>query len=212
MTAALANGPLREHTLAVNEVGLVFVSAARARGDECGPNDWDHEVAFRVTDRRAPGLTGAELCVADAVLHYTRCWANGQELLARFVEVDRCTETVAKLAQKLRVYVKLHGCQPKRASGPVPGGWRGQFLVYPKILVVLCGRSAPAMARRRPTLLQLCAIDPVMRRAAWVAGDKDPVVVMVTTLPELVERGPFAPIFWTPGADIAVDVVGDAVL
>ena len=53
MTAALANGPLREHTLAVNEVGLVFVSAARARGDECGPNDWDNEVAFRVTDRRA---------------------------------------------------------------------------------------------------------------------------------------------------------------
>jgi Replication-relaxation len=212
VTAALAKGPLREHTLAVNEVGLAFVTAARTRGDECSPGDWEHEVAFKVTDRRTRDRQGADACIADAVLHYTRCRAAGQELLARFVEVDRGTETVARLADKLRSYVKLHGFKPKKQAGPVPGGWRGQFLAFPKILVVLCDRPAPALASRRDTLLKLCAIDPVMKRAACSGPDKDPVVVMVTTLPELVEHGPFAPIFWTPGADQPVDVVGDHLL
>ncbi len=209
MTAALVNGPLRGHTLAVNEVGLAFMTAARRRGDEFGPSDWEHEVAFRITDRRAAGQSKKDLCIPDAVLHYTRCWAHGQELLARCIEVDRCNETVEKLADKLRVYVKLHGYRPRQPAGPVPGGWRGQFLVFPKILVVFCGRSESAMASRRNTLLARVALDPVMKRAGCPSDGKDPVVVMVTTLPELVERGPFAPIFWTPGVDHAVDVVGD---
>jgi len=48
-----------------------------------------------------------------------------------------------------------------------------------------------------------------MKRASCPTDGKDPVVVTVTTVPELVEQGPFAPIFWTPGVDHPVDVVGD---
>lgn len=35
-----AAGPLRAHTLAVNEVGIAFLRAARERGEECGPHSW----------------------------------------------------------------------------------------------------------------------------------------------------------------------------
>src|SRR5512132_2993608 len=37
LTPEQAAGQLQRHTLAVNDVGLAFVRAARARGDDCGP-------------------------------------------------------------------------------------------------------------------------------------------------------------------------------
>lgn len=63
-----AAGPLRDHTLAVNEVGLAFVRAARERDDECGPLAWRHEVVHSLG--RPPGQRRAELLIADAVLTY----------------------------------------------------------------------------------------------------------------------------------------------
>jgi hypothetical protein len=160
-------------------------------------------VAYGVTDRRTRGKPNAHLCIPDAVLHYTRCWASGQELLVRFVELDRGGETVARLMEKLRTYARLRDYRPR---GDLPG-WRSQFLAFPKVLVVLAGRTPAAMASRRDTLLRLCEIDPLMTRVASL--DLDPVVVMVTTLPELVARGPFAAIFWTANADQPVDVTGE---
>ncbi len=117
------------------------------RGDEFGLSDWEQEVAFRITDRRPLG-NPRRTCVytgCGASLHEVLGpWARGQELLARFIEVDRCNETVKKLGDQLRVYVKLYGYRPRQPAGPVPGGWRGQFLLFPKILVVFCGRSESA--------------------------------------------------------------------
>src|SRR5689334_18900879 len=37
ITAAKAAGPLHSHTREVNDVGIAFMSAARDRGDDCGP-------------------------------------------------------------------------------------------------------------------------------------------------------------------------------
>lgn len=73
-----------------------------------------------MTDRRVRGRPAAHLCIPDAVLHYTRCWPAGQELLVRFVEVDRGGETVARLVEKLRTYARLREHRPK---GDVLG-WR----------------------------------------------------------------------------------------
>ena len=64
-----AAGPLRAHTLGVNEVGISFLQAARERGDEFGPLSWRHEVAHPLN--RGRGRARRSL-IADAVLNYVR--------------------------------------------------------------------------------------------------------------------------------------------
>lgn len=208
MSAQRALGPLQAHTLATNDVGAAFVTAARTLGHECSPADWDHEIAFRIADRPTTG-PGSDLVVVDAVLHYTIHWPEGDELLCRFVEVDRGTETVGRLAAKLRSYAALYDYVPKPTgrdpdNGPRLAGWHTQFLAFPKVLVVLCGRPADQLQRRRDTLLELCRHDPALGRLAAR------VSISVTTLAELTAEGPFAPIFASPFVSGAHDVVGDA--
>jgi hypothetical protein len=55
-----ARGPLRAHTLAVNDVGIAFLKAARPRAeDECGPLAWRHEVAHPISlSRETPKSNG----------------------------------------------------------------------------------------------------------------------------------------------------------
>jgi hypothetical protein len=182
-TRESAEGSLRQHTLAVNDVGVSFVETARARGDECSPADWQHEQLFRVPNARL---------VPDAVLHYSVCHDHCDELVVRFLEIDRATESLGKLVEKLRVYDKLH----------TRGAWQDRFIVFPKVLVVLCGgRDQAALIRRRDTLLALCRVDTTLRRSQ--------VTITVTTLAELVERGPFERIFWEPDLAAPVDLVGE---
>ena len=45
---------LREHTLALNDTGIAFVKAARARGDECDAFSWRHEIAHPGLHQRQP--------------------------------------------------------------------------------------------------------------------------------------------------------------
>ncbi len=196
VTAAAAAGPWRAHTLAINDVGRIFVSAARQLGHECHPADWEHEVALRVTDRRA-GAVGSDLVVVDAVLHYARRFPEGDELMVRFLELDRGTETVQRLAAKLVAYRQLYAYRPK--SGP---GWRDRYLVFPKVLVVLAGSLSPyQLARRRDTFLQL----------AEQTGIAETITAMAVTWPDLERQGPFAPVFWAVGgAAHAVDFAGEA--
>jgi hypothetical protein len=195
VSPAAAAGPLRAHTLAINDVGLSFVRAARQLGHECHPADWEHEVALRVSDRAKAGQ-GSDMLVVDAVLHYTRRFAEGDEVMVRFVELDRGTETMQRLTAKLLAYRQLYAYRPKTGAG-----WRERYLVFPKVLVVLGGRLNPSqLVRRRTTFLQL----------ADQAGVAESITAMVTTLPELESQGPFAPVFWTVGADAkAVDFAGE---
>jgi hypothetical protein len=204
VTAESARGPLREHTLGVNAVGVAFVVAARGRGDECSAADWSHEHAFRVSDRRSGA--GGDTLVTDAILHYTLCEHDEEWPLVRFVELDRGTESVGRLAEKLRDYVLLHAYRPKARrgagqSGAAGRGWQDRFIVFPKVLVVLAGRDQATLVRRRNTLLHLCSADRLMSRSE--------VVITITTLAELSERGPFAPIFWSPNLEGPVDLVGE---
>lgn len=184
LTPALAAGPLAAHTAAVNEVGIAFVGAARDRGDECGPADWVHEVPHRLG--HGPG----GLVLADAVLHYTVAGPDGDAVLARFVEVDRATATVAVLGAKLRGYARLLGS----------GAWAEHYPAFPRLVVVLAGTRRD-LRRRAATVCDLARADAAL--APLVAAE----ALSVVLLTDLVERGPWAPVFRRPDTD-GVDLLG----
>ena len=197
MTAQQATGVLQAHTLAVNDIGVAFVAAARRLGHDCTPRDWHHEIAHRVADRAGPGLR-ADLIV-DAVLSCTVREAGRESVAVRFVELDRATESVLTLNAKLRGYAALHSYEPKVHNW----GWRARYRSFPKVLLVLTGRPEPDLQRRRATLLELCRTDPVLTRLA------EPLGIAITLLGDLQRHGPFAPVFRRPtNPDLAVDLFG----
>lgn len=205
MTPERARGPLQAHTLCVNDVGIAFVEAARARGDDFDFWGWRHEAAHRIGDAGK----GTEAVIADAVIDYT-AHAEGA-LLCRFVELDRSTMPLRELEAKLTGYARLYRFRPKAAGGwsaDLPQGWRQFYPLFPKVLVVLAGRPAHVLARRMRALLELVWANPNLRDVQNGDSDFD---IFLTTLEQLRARGPFAPVFLRPAApDTPVDVLGRA--
>lgn len=194
-----AAGPLQEHTLAVNDVGVAFAKAARERGDECGSFDWFHEIAHSLGP--PPGRRAPEQLIADAVLTYLlREERGGASIAYRFVELDRANRSAAELARRIGRYARLyHRTVPADRS---PGGavtlWETRYPVFPAVMVVLAGRSSERLGERRRTVLALCEQDPELTATPQVE-------VSICLLADLLERGPFAPIFRTltaPGEDV----------
>lgn len=201
-----AAGPLQEHTIAVNDVGLAFVRAARERGDECGPFDWRHEVAHSLGP--PPGRRMPEQLISDAVLTYQLREPDGSaSMLYRFVEVDRANRSVADLTRRLGRYARLY-----RRKIPVDGKagrsvalWSRLYPVFPAVLVVLAGRPRERLEDRRRTVLALCDQDPDL-------AETPEAEVFFCLLDDLAEHGPFAPICRTladPGEP--VDWLGEEV-
>jgi hypothetical protein len=198
MSEQAAAGQLQEHTLAVNDTGLAFVTHARRLGDECGPLDWDPELAHRVRDGDTR-LGDEAFLIPDAVLRYIHTTGtDGSErmLLTFFAEIDRATMSVADLTAKLARYARYHSYIPQP---PVHGrnrtvrtatreAWRDRYPAFPRILIILTGAPAPVLQRRTADLRALAAADARLQRAATrlQAG--------VTTLEQLQAHGPFAPI------------------
>jgi hypothetical protein len=183
-----AAGPLREHTLAVNDVGLAFVRAARERGDDCGPLAWRHEVAHSLG--RPPGQRRPELLIADALLTYQQN-GPGEEVgfHYRFFELDRATMGADRLVEQLARYPRLYhrtlpASDPLDEPEPV---WAGHYPVFPAVAVVLTGLPPKRTERRRETVLELLA-----EEAGSVAME---VSISICSLDDLLSRGPFAPIF-----------------
>ncbi|AJC61982.1 replication-relaxation family protein [Streptomyces sp. 769] len=209
VTEDAAASQLQEHTLAVNAMGLAFVQHARRLGDECGPLDWDPEVAHRVRDGDSR-LGDEAFLVPDAVLRYIHTTGTddgGQQrmLLTFFCEIDRATMSIARLAAKLHAYARYARYVPqpapgrgraKAAVGHRREAWRARYPSFPRVLLVLDGAPACQLARRSDDLRALAAADARLQPAAvdLRAG--------VTTLDQLQQYGPFAPIV-TP-------VLGDA--
>lgn len=184
-----AAGPLQEHTLAVNDVGLAFVRAARERGDECRPLAWRHEVAHSLG--RPPGQRRAELLIADALLTY-QLNGPGEEVSIhyRFVELDRATMGADRLAEQLARYARLyHRTLPAEdpLDEPEPA-WAASYPVFPAVLVVLAGLPPERAERRRATVLELLAEEDDRATATDVS-------LSICSLDDLVARGPFTPIF-----------------
>lgn len=206
ITPEQAAGALQEHTLAVNEVGIAFVAAARERGHECGPFDWFHEIAHPLGP--PPGRRAPEQLICDAVLTYLLREEGGAGSVAyRFVELDRANRSAPELARRIGRYARLY-----RRTVPREGGgsgsivlWERLYPVFPTLLVVLAGRRGDRLEERRRTVLALCAQDPDLAAAPEVE-------VSVCLLEDLIERGPFAPVCRTladPGRP--VDWLGEEV-
>jgi hypothetical protein len=195
LQAAEVAGQLRAHTLAVNEVGIAFLRAARERGDECGPLSWYHEVAHPLS--RGRGRRRRTL-FADAVLTYLREEDGRLALEQRFLELDRATLTIDRLVAELARYAELY--RAKGAGGEAM--WKERYPRFPKVHCVLAGASRRALERRRRSVLALLHPNPQL---AGARGAR----VSICLLEDLRSRGPFAPIFReVRNPDRAVDWLG----
>jgi hypothetical protein len=186
-TAAQAAGPLRAHTLAMNDTGIAFVNAAREHGgDSCGPLSWRHEIAHPYTAGRS--RHGAHLLIADALLSYLQAAPDESLILhQRFIELDRGTIPPDQLAAKLARYAQLHHYSTTKDTqeGPL---WRAYYRTFPPVLVVLADQTPAATRRRIQKTIALYRSDPARGRYGSIP-------IAFTTLPDLAARGPFAPIF-----------------
>jgi hypothetical protein len=176
-----AAGPLQAHILAVNGAAICFLEAARERGDEFGPFSWRHEVSHPLS--RGRGRRRRAL-IADAVLTYLLLDGEGVAIEQRFLELDRATLSVDRLAAELARYAELH-----RLSGadgePL---WRERYPVFPQVHCVLTDGRRAVLERRRATTLAMLGTNPRFTREPEVS-------ISICLLEDLEREGPFAPIF-----------------
>lgn len=189
-TPALAEGLLRAHTIAVNDVGIAFTSAARERGDEFGPESWRHEIAHPVSAgsaRKPP-----QLVVADALLTYLQAADDGALVLhQRFIELDRGTARPAEqLAAKIARYTRLRYYAPTtdNSDGTSEPLWRRYYRSWPHLLIVLADQSERRTRQRIQRTLALYESDPGK-------GHRPGISVSFASLDDLTAHGPFAPVF-----------------
>jgi hypothetical protein len=179
---------LRAHTLALNEAGIAFVKAARARGDECDAFSWRHEVAHAL----APPRQGREQqwLVADALLSYLEVRGGESVLHQWFIELNLATTSAELFAEKLAKYKLLHHCREPAPRPGEPGEliWRSHYRTFPRVLVVLAGQEPADVQRRVRHLSALWRSDPATRGL-------DTIPLHFVTLEQLVSDGPYAPIF-----------------
>ena len=180
--ADLAAGPLAAHTLAVNDAAICFLRGAAKRGDDFGPLAWRHEVFHPLS--RGRGRRRRSL-VADAVFTYLR--QDGEEIAIeqRFLEVDRATLSVDRLAAELARYAELYRAKDAKATEPP---WRARYPVFPPVLCVLAGAPGRVLSRRRSTASLLLAADPLLSRTPEVS-------ISICLLEDLRRKGPYAAIF-----------------
>lgn len=193
--AEQAAGPLQAHTLAVNDAAICFLAAARERGDDFGPFAWRHEVFHLLSQGRG---RRRRTLIADAVFTYLRVAEDGVAIEQRFLELDRATLTVDRLAGELARYAELRGARGKKGAEPP---WRSLYPLFPPVHCVLTGRGRAALERRRSSVLALLRSDPRVSRAR--------VSISICLLEDLQADGPFAPIFHGVGdPERAVDWLG----
>lgn len=179
LDAEAAGGPLQAHTLAVNDVGIAFVSAARERGEDFGPLGWHHEVAHQLGRGRRAGRL-----ISDAVLSYLRLTETEVVFEQRFLELDRANMPVGRLARELGRYGQL---MRARGKGGEPL-WRSRYPSFPSVLCVLAGADRAALRRRREATIAILRRDSHFTRSPRLS-------VRFCLAEDLVERGPFSPIF-----------------
>ena len=191
-----AAGQLQAHTLAVNDVGISFMAAARARGDICGALAWRHEVAHGIGG--GVGRRG-ERVIADAVMEYTLSGEDEIGVLYRFIELDRGTMTLSTVTQKLARYARLatYSEEGGRNARPL---WRDYYPTLPAVLMIFAGRRRAELEQRMDVLASLAGADP-----ALTGSD---IAVLFALLEDLQQHGPFAPIFARPASDTLVDCLG----
>ena len=207
LTPELAAGQLQAHTLAVNDVGIAFLLAARQRGHDFGPHSWRHEIAHELGrgSRRGGGLL-----IADAVIRYWMRLPNGQTAVRyRFIELDRATGLVDDIAGKLMRYARLREVWGQRRSAGAgreddTPSWPLLYRHFPAIIVVLANPGRANLQSRLASLVALCLAEPEI-------GGADGLSVSFVFFDELIASGPFAPIFHRIGDQRSVNWLGEEV-
>jgi hypothetical protein len=185
VTPQQAAGPLRAHTLCINDLGVAFVRCARLKGDDCGPLSWRHEVALRVP---SPQVRGGELVIADALLTYTQASEDGSLLShRRFIELDRATIPVQALVEKLSRYGRARRAWIAGEERLLPE----RFDRFPTVLVAFARSTSADTAALQRRLTHVVAL----QRAS---AEQDPPAAQLVLLDELKASGPFAQIFIDP--------------
>jgi len=114
------------HPLLANRVGLRFCEIALTMGDQCDPYAWEHEIAFKY---RKTKRGDEQLLISDMILHYIAV-RNGQvTVVPLIIELDRGTQGVSKLAEKVQKYKHLYN---------TPDAWRERFPggEFPRLLII----------------------------------------------------------------------------
>ena len=176
-----AAGALQAHTLAVNDSAICFLAAAHERGDDFGPFAWRQEISHPLNHGRG---RRRRALISDAVFTYLRLDGGGVAIEQRFLEVDRATLSVDRLAAELVRYAELY----RLAGGDGEPLWRRRYPVFPPTHCVLAGGSRAALERRRSTAIALLRSDPQLARAQEVA-------ISFCLFEDLQAEGPFVPIF-----------------
>lgn len=191
MDASKASGPLQRHTSAVVATGLAFVATARERGDQCTPYDWVPEVSHPIRD-------GGERLIADALLHYIlvdAATAHRSHAQA-FIELDRCTMPIPRLAAKLTAYARYYDYVPAGARPPatvsaarsLTPAWQQVYPRFPRVLLVVDGEHAEADRRIEDLAFYLQGLTYLHRaRPGFAIG--------ATALAQLRRQGPLARIW-----------------
>jgi DNA-binding MarR family transcriptional regulator len=171
-----------EHLMAVNEVGVLLVEAARRHGDSFGPLSWVHEVMHSF------GTGNRDQLSADALVIYDVLSRNGLISEHRFIELDRGTEPVHALTGKLLAYSEFFRWEPSRREAHMPrSAWKRSYAAFPGVVFVLADNlSDGALRRRTDELLDVSAGDARLQGLPFDA--------VVVRLADLRERGPFEPI------------------
>jgi len=183
-----AAGPLRMHTLSVNDTGIAFVKSARTRGDDCEPLAWRHEIAHAISPSRGKNTT--EMVIADALLTYTQQHPDRTLTVHQcFIELDRATIPIPGLTDKFARYQRLHDYTPAQAGNtPRPLGWRDYYPQFPRVLVLFAHKDRTALQRRIQSTIALYTPKP----------QPPPITVLLGLHEDLCEQGPFAQIFIDP--------------
>lgn len=175
------------HTLAVNDVGIAFVKAARDRNDDCGPLSWRHEIAHPIAPRR--GRQSREMLIADALLSYTEQRPDGGLIEHQcFIELDRATIPVRALVEKFQGYISLRDYDPARYGDRRELGWRDYYREFPGVLVILAHRDRALLRRRIQSVIALYQADDRTHGCR----------ILIGVLEELSRAGPNSPMFIDP--------------
>lgn len=182
-----AAGPLRMHTLAVNDVGVAFVKTARTRGDDCGPLAWRHEIAHPIGPGRSK--SASEMVIADALLTYTQQHRDRTLTVHQcFIELDRATIPVQALTDKFARYRRLHDYTAVQTGNTKQFGWKDYYTEFPRVLVLLAHKDRATLQQR---IQNTIALSQTAARAHTIS-------VLLALYEDLCTQGPFAPIFIDP--------------
>lgn len=178
-----------QHLIDVNDVGVALTLAARSSSDPAAfdARSWDHEVVCRYGPRTRDRV------VADAsavyVTGHVASWGRW------LVELDRGTEAIHRLVDKLVAYRLWSRYEPRDNSGPHQPKleWKRSWPVLPDVLFVFAGLDDATAERRMQHLADMAHSDP---RLHETTTGRRPIRFLATTLGLLQAIGPHGDVVW----------------